>query len=98
MTVQLELKESWTIDTILQHFRSFYANDAGIKITESVPNIQQVVNTSQCSVGGFKLSADGKRLSLVSCLDNLLKGAASQALQNINLVLNSWKLNRRKTI
>ena len=98
MTVQLELTESWTIDKILQHFKAFYADDAGIKVSESIPNIQQTINSNDCFVGGFKLSEDGRRLSFVSCLDNLLKGAASQALQNINLVLNSWKSNRRKTI
>ena len=98
MTVQLELSKSWTVDTMLQHFKSFYVNDAGIKVTESIPNIQQTINTNDCIVGGFKLSEDGKRLSFVSCLDNLLKGAASQSLQNINLVLNVWKSNRGKIV
>jgi N-acetyl-gamma-glutamyl-phosphate reductase len=36
-------------------------------------------------IGGFTLSADGRRLVVVSVLDNLLKGAATQALQNLNL-------------
>jgi N-acetyl-gamma-glutamyl-phosphate reductase len=36
-------------------------------------------------VGGFALSEDGRRLVVVATLDNLLKGAATQALQNINL-------------
>lgn len=91
MTIQLELTDSWTLDRIQKHFKSFYANEAGIKVTESIPNIQQTKNTNDCLVGGFKLGEDGKRLSFVSCLDNLLKGAASQALQNINLVLNCGK-------
>lgn len=91
MTVQLELTESWTLDSIQKHFKCFYANDVGIKVTDSIPNIQQVINSNNCLVGGFKLSEDGKRLSFVSCLDNLLKGAASQALQNINLVLDNRK-------
>ncbi len=91
MTVQVELTKRWTLDSIMQLFKQFYRNDAGIEVTGSIPNIQQVVNTPKCLVGGFKLSNDGKRLSFVSCLDNLLKGAASQALQNINLALNSRK-------
>ena len=35
---------------------------------------------------GFELAKDGKRLVLVSCLDNLLKGDAAQAVQNMNLM------------
>jgi N-acetyl-gamma-glutamyl-phosphate reductase len=38
---------------------------------------------------GFVLDKDGKRLVLVACLDNLLKGAAGQAVQNMN-VMHQW--------
>jgi N-acetyl-gamma-glutamyl-phosphate reductase len=38
---------------------------------------------------GFQLAPDGKRLIVVSCLDNLMKGAAGQALQNMN-VMFGW--------
>lgn len=87
MTVQVELTNTWTLESVLQHFNKFYKDDAEIIVTDLIPNIQQIKNTTRCLVGGFKLSEDGKRLSLVSCLDNLLKGAASQALQNIELAL-----------
>ena len=40
---------------------------------------------SGARIGGFTLSADGRRLVVVGVLDNLLKGAATQALQNLNL-------------
>jgi len=87
MTLQLELERKWSLLEIHELFETFYKNSPLIIVSESIPNIQQVVNTNKCAVGGFKLSDDGKRLSLVSCLDNLLKGAASQALQNICLAL-----------
>jgi N-acetyl-gamma-glutamyl-phosphate reductase len=51
-----------------------------------LPQIQHSVRTSFADIG-FTLAADGKRLVIVSCLDNLLKGAASQAVQNMNLML-----------
>ena len=38
-------------------------------------------------IGGFAMSADGRRVVVVATLDNLLKGAATQAMQNINLAL-----------
>ncbi len=87
MTFQLELNQRWTIEKLQQHFEDFYQQSALIKVSSEVPNIQQVINTNDCLVGGFKLSQNGKRCSFVSCLDNLLKGAASQALQNIYLAL-----------
>ncbi len=50
-----------------------------------LPEIQYCVRTSYCDLG-FALARDGKRLIVVSCLDNLLKGASSQAVQNMNLL------------
>jgi len=85
MTVQAELKECWTIDSINDLFVNFYDEQLVVKINKAIPNIQQVTNSNNCHVGGFSLSENGKRLTLVSCLDNLLKGAATQAIQNIEL-------------
>ena len=51
----------------------------------SLPQIQHVVRTNFCDLG-FELANDGKRLVMVSCLDNLLKGASGQAVQNLNLM------------
>jgi N-acetyl-gamma-glutamyl-phosphate reductase len=50
-----------------------------------LPEIQFSVHTNYCDLG-FCLAHDGRRLVLVSCLDNLLKGAAGQAVQNMNLM------------
>lgn len=85
MTVQVELTESSTSKFIYECFDSYFKNNDFVKVESSIPNIQQVNHTPYGIVGGFQLSADGKRLTIISCLDNLLKGAASQALQNIAL-------------
>jgi N-acetyl-gamma-glutamyl-phosphate reductase len=50
-----------------------------------LPEIAHSLHTNYCDIG-FCLAADGRRLVLVSCLDNLLKGAAGQAVQNMNLM------------
>lgn len=55
------------------------------RATPHLLQIQHVAHTSYCDIG-FELAKDGKRLVLVSCLDNLLKGAAGQAVQNMNLM------------
>jgi N-acetyl-gamma-glutamyl-phosphate reductase len=54
----------------------------------SLPQIQNSVRTNYSDIG-FNLSKDGKRAVIVSCLDNLLKGAAGQAVQNMN-VMQGW--------
>jgi len=53
---------------------------------KSLPQIQYVARTNYADIG-FQLDAGGKRAVIVSCLDNLLKGAAGQAVQNLNVML-----------
>ena len=53
--------------------------------TDSTPSPPRAGSLIASSNGGFTLSADGHRLVVVATIDNLLKGAATQALQNLNL-------------
>jgi N-acetyl-gamma-glutamyl-phosphate reductase len=75
--------------------RSFYVASPLVRIhvTPDIPQIQRVVRTSYCDVG-FELAKDVKQLVLISCLDNLLKGAAGQAVQNINLMCMELRRQR----
>ena len=50
-----------------------------------LPQVQFSLHTNYCDLG-FCLAEDGRRLVLISCIDNLLKGAAGQAVQNMNLM------------
>jgi len=72
-------------------FRDFYAGKRWIRLfaTPKLPQIQFSLHTNYCDLG-FCLADDGRRLVLVSCVDNLLKGAAGQAVQNMNLMYG-WK-------
>jgi N-acetyl-gamma-glutamyl-phosphate reductase len=87
ITTNMQLKQSHEIEFIKQRYQQAYQNEAFIKVIDDAPWVTSVINTSNAIVGGLTLSQDGKRLVVVSVLDNLLKGAASQALQNINLGL-----------
>ena len=49
----------------------------------TLPQIRDSAHTNYCDIG-FALAPDRRRLVIVSCLDNLRKGAASQAVQNLN--------------
>jgi N-acetyl-gamma-glutamyl-phosphate reductase len=68
-------------------YRRFFAESSLVRVFPAgqLPQIQYSVNTNYCDIG-FHLADDGRRCVIVSCLDNLLKGAAGQAVQNLNLM------------
>ncbi|HEX4308879.1 MAG TPA: N-acetyl-gamma-glutamyl-phosphate reductase [Acidobacteriaceae bacterium] len=68
-------------------YREFFAGRPMVRVFPAgqLPQIQYSVNTNYCDIG-FHLADDGRRCVIVSCLDNLLKGAAGQAVQNLNLM------------
>jgi N-acetyl-gamma-glutamyl-phosphate reductase len=90
-TIYLRLKQSTQPSELGAVMQNFYRDSPLVRLRPSpqLPEIQHVVRTNFCDLG-FALAADGKRLIMVSCLDNLLKGAASQAVQNMNLMCE-WK-------
>ena len=89
-TIYLRLRERHEAAGIEATLRDFYAGSPMVRVhsTGHLPQIQHVVRTNFCDIG-FELAADGRRLVLVSCLDNLLKGASGQAVQNMN-VMCGW--------
>jgi N-acetyl-gamma-glutamyl-phosphate reductase len=88
-TLYVRFKQPQTRTQILHTYREFFAGGPMVRIHEhGLPQIQNVVRTGYCDIG-FQLSQDGKRAVIVSCLDNLLKGASSQAVQNMN-VMYGW--------
>lgn len=88
MTIQVEFKQAQTSQQLFNRTNDFYSMQPLVNCQMETPTIQQVINTNGCIIGGFKVAKNGKRGTIVACLDNLLKGAASQALQNINLALS----------
>ena len=68
--------------------QSTYANHAFIRLCPDgrVPDTLHVKGTNYCDIG-FRLDSKGNRLILVSVIDNLVKGAAGQAVQNMNIML-----------
>jgi N-acetyl-gamma-glutamyl-phosphate reductase len=86
-TIYLRLNHATDAAAISAMLGNFYQHSPMVRLhtTPQLPEIQHVVRTNYCDLG-FALAPDGKRLILVSCLDNLLKGAAGQAVQNLNLM------------
>ncbi len=77
-----------TLDEVEALYRRFYAGRPMVRIWPGgrLPELQHVAHTNFCDVG-FALDPAGERLVVVSCLDNLGKGAAGQAVQNLNGML-----------
>ncbi|HTU43255.1 MAG TPA: N-acetyl-gamma-glutamyl-phosphate reductase [Candidatus Aquilonibacter sp.] len=84
-TIYVRLNRRMATAEIDYCMREFYAGRKWVRIFASpqLPEIQFSLHSNYCDLG-FCLAQDGQRLVIVSCLDNLLKGAAGQAVQNMN--------------
>lgn len=87
-TIYVSLETKQAPESIEKLYREFFAGKPLVRIWTAgkLPELQHVANTNFCDIG-FALDKDGQRLIVVSCLDNLGKGAAGQAVQNLNLML-----------
>src|SRR5699024_10041687 len=93
LTISVMLTEPLTADELFSMVSEQYADEALIRVGRDIPEIREVAGTPVLSIGGFTVdNRDPMRASFVVVLDNLLKGAASQALQNINRALGLAEL------
>jgi N-acetyl-gamma-glutamyl-phosphate reductase len=84
ITANMPLIESISLERVRKRYRDFYAGEPLIEVCDEAPWVSAIAGKHGAQIGGFTLSDDGRRLVVVSVLDNLLKGAATQALQNLN--------------
>ena len=68
-------------------FEEAYAGARNVVVTREPPEIRSAAGGDSCVIGGFALDRAGRILTFTSALDNLRKGAATQALENIELAL-----------
>ncbi len=89
-TIYVTFRERHTAGDVEARLRGFYAESPMVRVHPAgqLPQIQHVVRTNFCDLG-FQLAPDGRRCIVISCLDNLLKGAAGQAVENLN-VMSGW--------
>jgi N-acetyl-gamma-glutamyl-phosphate reductase len=84
ITANLHLSTSFDRDAVLARYRGRYADEPLVRVVDAAPWVSDIAHRHHVDIGGFTLSNDGKRLVVVATEDNLLKGAATQALQNLN--------------
>jgi len=84
-TIYVKTAHGTTAEQIADAFAADYGDEPFVRLTgEALPEIKHVAWTNFCDIG-WRFDAKTRRLVVVSVLDNLVKGAAGQALQNFNV-------------
>nr|CCA16032.1 conserved hypothetical protein [Albugo laibachii Nc14] len=89
LTISTQLKDGAVerAEDVYRLFKQFYADEPLIQIVAEIPIVKDNAQKHHAVIGGFQLDEKTGRLVMVVTIDNLLKGAATQAIQNINLAL-----------
>ncbi|MDO8525002.1 MAG: N-acetyl-gamma-glutamyl-phosphate reductase [Candidatus Omnitrophota bacterium] len=84
-TIYLKLNKKLDTKAVLDIYKNFYRGKPFVRISDEghLPQVRDVVGTNYCDIG---LKVTGDTLIVVSCIDNLKKGAAGQAVQNMNIM------------
>lgn len=85
ITANLPLARSFAREEVVARYVDRYAGEPLVDVGDEAPWVSAIAGRHHVELGGFTLTPDGKRLVVVATEDNLLKGAATQALQNLNL-------------
>jgi N-acetyl-gamma-glutamyl-phosphate reductase len=87
-TIHVGFLHAMTEQQIAEAYTKAYANAPLVRVLPAgqLPELKNVVNTPRAEIG-FTLLQGGRRAVIVSVIDNLLKGAASQAVQNFNRMM-----------
>jgi N-acetyl-gamma-glutamyl-phosphate reductase len=86
-TIYVRFKQAQTHESIAGTYKKFFADSPLVRLyDDTLPQIQYSVRTNYADIG-FQIAPDRRRAVIVSCLDNLLKGASGQAVQNLNVML-----------
>lgn len=87
-TIYITLSRKMTADEVLELYRKFYADEPFVRIYPKgkVPNTKDVRGSNYCDLG-LSVHEDDGRMVVVTAIDNLVKGASGQAVQNMNIML-----------
>jgi N-acetyl-gamma-glutamyl-phosphate reductase len=82
-TVSLSLEQAMTAADLKDVYTKAYGGERLVRVVDEIPLVRDAAHRPHATIGGF--TAEGRHAVVVVTLDNLLKGAASQAVQNLNL-------------
>jgi len=86
-SINIPLKQEMTSRDIRTLYQDRYAGERLVKIIGESPSVKNIAGRHGVEIGGFGVHSSGKRVVICATIDNLLKGAATQCLQNMNLAL-----------
>jgi N-acetyl-gamma-glutamyl-phosphate reductase len=84
-TIYMKLTKSLDTKAVVDLYKKFYDGKPFVRVHDEgkLPQVRDVVGTNYCDIG---IKVTGSTLIVVSCIDNLKKGAAGQAVQNMNIM------------
>lgn len=87
-TVYINLNQAFTDEKLVEHYRDFYKDESFIRVLNpgKFASSHHVLSSNFCDIG-LKVDSRNQRLIITSALDNLIKGASGQAIQNMNIML-----------
>ena len=86
-TIYVKLKKEMNTQALIAAYSKYYAKEPFVKVYENgaLPELKHVVNTNFCDIG-LRVNEEKNLAVIVTAIDNLMKGAAGQAVQNMNLM------------
>ena len=87
VTANMTLARAWSAQPLREVYYQAYDDERLVDVVDEAPWVSRIAGRHGVRIGGITPSQDGRRVVVVAVLDNLLKGAATQALQNLNLAL-----------
>ncbi|OAA60420.1 NAGK-NAGSA, bifunctional [Niveomyces insectorum RCEF 264] len=86
-TIHLPLRAAMTSRDVRQLYQDRYAGEKLVKVVGEAPLVKAISGKHGIEIGGFAVHSSGRHAVVCVTIDNLLKGAATQCLQNMNLAL-----------
>lgn len=89
LTVSIPIKKGSieSSEEAAQIYKKFYEGETLVHVIDDIPLVKDISGTHGVVIGGFKLNDTKDRVVVCGTIDNLLKGAATQCLQNMNLAM-----------
>ncbi|MBX3197621.1 MAG: N-acetyl-gamma-glutamyl-phosphate reductase [Labilithrix sp.] len=87
VTASVALREESSRVTLAARYRAAYGHEPMVTLSEEPPLVRDIAGKHHVAIGGLSVAKDGRHAVVVATVDNLLGGAASQALRNLNLAL-----------
>jgi len=87
LTGSFKLSRTLTSEELENKYKEYYGKEILVKIGKEIPEVKSAAKKHHLTIGGLEVDAKGGRAVTITTLDNLLKGAATQAIQNLNLAL-----------